>query len=277
MKKYIIPLIALAICISASVVCIAAYSGSKCNIKPSDILISKTFQAHNITKIETEFVDVDVTVGESTGEFTITAPDNIMQYIEVEIDGDELELSVSKKIVDGRKNNRFNINSKVLITLPTLKKVSASLGAEVNVSGTLIANYLDIEAETNGAVIANEIVSSDKIEIESETAASVKIDTLKAGIFKGECNTAAGITIGNVTANYINIESNTAAAIKLKSGSSDIANYDANTAGSIDASDVIANRGNAKASTGGSIKCHINTPIISKDTGGSIKNTSGEE
>lgn len=272
MKKYILPLVALAICISASVVCIAAYTGSKVALKPSDKLISKTYSAHNISKIETEFVDVDITVGEANGDFTITAPDNIMPYIEVEIDGGKLELSLSKKAVDGKKDNRFNINSKVLITLPTLKKVSTSLGAKVKVNGTLVADYLDIEAETSGTFIADKIVSSDKIEIESETAASVKVDTLKAGVFKGECNTAAKINIGNVSANYINIESNTAASIKIKNGSSDIANYDANTAGSIDARGVIVNNGKADASTGGSIKCSINNPIISKDTGGSVKN-----
>jgi hypothetical protein len=105
----------------------------------------------------------------STHAIEIEADENILPYIETEIDGDELQLHSKKG---------YNINPSkpitVWITLATLKEINASGQAEIVTEGAF--KGASLETNFSGRVYAKLNVQYDKLEVAISGSGKMKLN-----------------------------------------------------------------------------------------------------
>lgn len=264
---------------------------SQKEITASSTLINKEIKIRTFNKIDASIGNVTVTTGQPTNTLKISAPDNILQYIEIASQGSTLKISRKDNV-----NIRFSNNSKPItieVATPSLCDINASLSARVNVKGQNISDEIELDASTSGNISLESIVAGS-LDADATTSGSIKIVNAKInGKADIETSTSGSVSIENSTiTDKTDIESSTSGSTIISmlntnrlianastSGSIKVAgavrkvNLDASTSGNISCDKLIAETGDASASTGGHVSCNIKLPSeISSSLGGSVKN-----
>lgn len=235
-------------------------------IKGSGNIISKSITlTQEYTKIEASR-GVKVEIEERTGdEVIIQANDNVMPYVEFEIEEGELEITIDDDI-------RSLNNVTVIVSLPAnpnLTKVEASSAAFVQIQSEI--NVKVFRAETSSAAqIAFSRANVEQFAVEATSGSSVK-GTLKADNGYFEASSAGDIEI-NVLSLRCSAKSSSGAKIRLE-GEVGTLYAEASSAGNIIAYDCPAlELVNAKASSGASIKVNSRKKLVAKaSSAGSIR------
>lgn len=134
-------------------------------------------------------IKVNYAVG-SNVSVSVTAPENVMPYVVVKVDGDELECYLKHKSFN-LKNRQIVVN----ITAPMVKEIEASGASSVNVLSD-VSGMASIEADASGASNVNfKSLSADKVEFDVSGASSIIATTVKAKLADLEASGASNITI----------------------------------------------------------------------------------
>lgn len=235
-------------------------------IKGSNNIITKTITlTQEYTKIEASR-GVKVEVEERTdNEVIIRANDNIMPFVEFEIDEGELEITIDDDIVS------LN-NVTVIVSLPAnpnLTKVAASSGACVQIQSEI--NVKVFRAETSSAAqIAFSRANVEQFAVESTSGSSVR-GTLKADNGYLEASSAGAIEI-DILSLRCSAKSSSGSKISLE-GEVGTLYAEASSAGKVLASDCPAlELVNAKASSGALIRVNSRKKLVAKaSSAGSIR------
>lgn len=266
MKKTFVRLLLLAVCVAVSTVSVMAYPGNK----PTGKTATQTVSVGNYDKLSVSIVDVDVSIGPATGQVSVTAPEYIMQDVIVRTThAGTLEI----KIKNTRSNSTLDGKVKIAITVPYLKEIEASIGAEVKVDAPMtVSGKCSYEASTGALLDVKEISTSGKCDLESSTGAELKVRTIKASELYCEAETGASIRVRTVDVRNLECTAETGASITLDAGIAEKVEFEAETAGVIKASGVKAAIGEAEATLGGDICCKITKATVKASLGGSVKN-----
>lgn len=258
MKKIIVLALAALLAVPAVV---AAKS-----IRGSGNIISKTITlTQEYTKIEASR-GVKVEVEERTdNEVIIHANDNIMPFVEFEIDEGELEITIDDDI------SSLN-NVTVIVSLPAnpnLTKVAASSGACVQIQSEI--NVKVFRAETSSAAqIAFSRANVEQFAVEATSGSSVR-GTLKADNGYFEASSAGAIEI-DILSLRCSAKSSSGSKISLE-GEVGTLYAEASSAGKVLASDCpVLELVNAKASSGALIRVNSCKKLVAKaSSAGSIR------
>lgn len=293
MKKLTSLFLAAALCAvfqACSSKAIASQLSQK-EITASATLVNKEISIRTFNKIDVSLGNVNVTVGQPTGSLKISAPDNLMQYIEISSQGSTLKICRKDNV-----NIHFAHHSKpvtITVSTPLLTEIDASLSAHVNVTGQNSADEIDLDATTSASITFENIVS-ESLDAEASTSGSIKIaNAMINGNADIEVSTSGSVTIENANiSGKTDIESSTSGNTKIAmlktdrlkadastsssvkaAGTARKVNLTGSTSGSISCGDLKAETGDASASTGGHVSCNIKSPgEISSSLGGSVKN-----
>lgn len=236
------------------------------SIRGSGNIITKTITlTQEYTKIEASR-GVKVEVEERTdNEVIIHANDNIMPFVEFEIDEGELEITIDDDI------KSLN-NVTVIVSLPAnpnLTKVAASSGACVQIQSEI--NVKVFRAETSSAAqIAFSRANVEQFAVESTSGSSVR-GTLKADNGYLEASSAGCIEI-DVLSLRCSAKSSSGSKISLE-GEVGTLYAEASSAGKVLASDCpVLELVNAKASSGALIRVNSCKKLVAKaSSAGSIR------
>lgn len=293
MKKILLFLCCAAIAATTPGCSSKAFAGlnTQKEITLSSNAITKEINVRAFKKLNVSLGNVTVVAGEPTDILTVSAPDNVMEYIEIKSSGSTLSI--------GRKDNiniRYSKNSKpinITVSASMLSAIDVSLSSTVTVQGKVMGEDIDMDAATSGTITIGEIEVKDldatvstsgsikiadaniqgKADITTSTSGSVKIEnanvTAKAEL---ESSTSGSVNIGMLKTNKLTADASTSGSIKISGGTAQYADLEASTSGSISCSKLSAATGEASASTGGSISCDIKSVEITKSLGGSVKN-----
>lgn len=238
-------------------------------LKPSSNIVTKTVSISSFDEIDVSRANVIVRIGTPDGTAKISAPDNIIDKLNIECRKGELTIGYPSKY-----NINGNVRTTVEVTAASLSELDASLSSKVEVRGVIdTTDKLDLQAGTSATILLGK-VSAAKCDIESTTSGTVSIQQLTtSGKTEISVTTSADAKIGNLSCRMLEATATTSGDIELKGGKTDRAEYTANTSGSINASALTATTGEAFANTSGSIRCNIKNPTgLTSNTGGSIKN-----
>ena len=273
MKKLILPLCLLALCIVTSAVCMFAATKKRA-VVPSDKLVTREITVASFHEIEAEFFDVEVTVGDATGKATLTAPDNIIDDVVVKVAGGTLSITFKPK-TDNHIKSLSGYHTTLRVTAPYIDEADASLSAKVTFVGDMtVPDGASYEAQTSGSVKLNGLTVNGKCEFDVDTSGSVVVESLTAaGKAEFGADTSGSIVVKTLTAQSVKAKADTSGSVTLKSGKANSANYNADTSGSINAAGLQVEVATASADTSGSIKCNVKNLTSSQDTGGSVKNS----
>ena len=267
MKKIIALSVAMLLAMPVTMFAAGATDGEKvARIKGSDNIISKTINlSGDYTRIDASR-GVKVEIEERPGnEVIIYANDNVMEYVEVEIDEGELEITIDDDV------NSLN-NVTVIVSLPNnnnITKIEASSAAKVQV-----------KPEQNVKTFKADASSAAKINFARVNAESFTLDASSSGDIEGvvkadngyiEATSAADVKV-NILAVRCSAKSSSAAKIKLM-GEVGTLYAEASSAGDVVAADCPAlEMANAKASSGAKILVNSIKRLDAKaSSGGSIR------
>ena len=254
-------------------------------VRPSDNVVSHNFTLADFDEIDAAVVNVQYSVG-TPGSATLTAPDNIIDLIEVRVDKGELEVALKDNVrISGRVDATLTVSS------TSLREVDCAAGAVVTV-GTPIMLNSDFDANvSSGAKLHIASLSCKGIDVEVSSAAEVVIDSCFGAKFEGEAAAAGNMAVRNLSIEgAISLETSSAGKIDIDSavcrrlaieassvGYAIVSRGDVGTV-SIEASSASSVKvgatfdgGSAEASSGASV--HVDTAKLTRtesSSGGSI-------
>lgn len=246
MKGIIIGLVSAGAVLCAGLVAYAATQkgNSQNNTTSNSTMTTRTFELGDFSEIEVSTVKVELTQGPACTAI-LRAPADEIDKIEVLKKGDEVEI--------GYKRNFRNVkNCKAVLTVSSnnVHKIKVETAGKVEMPSLSFGGEVDLEAETAGTIKIGRLTCGGA-EIDSETAATVEIDEIKnSGLLKADVETAATINIGSGEAGTVDLSAETAGTLKMKAA----------PAG-----------GSAKAETGGTVRVPTANLRVKADTGGTVK------
>ncbi len=235
-------------------------------IKGSDNIIQKTIQlTEAYTKIEASR-GVKVEIEERPGnDVIIWANDNVMEYVEVEVDEGELEVSIDDDI------KSLN-NVTVVVSLPAnhnITKIEASSAAKVQVKPEQNVKALVLQASSAGEIVFSR-ANVETFSMEGSSSGTIK------GVIKADNGYIESASAANIDINILSLrctaKASSAADITLE-GEVGTLYAEASSAGDIRAAEcLVLELANAKASSGASIKVNSAKQLSAKaSSGGSIR------
>lgn len=186
-----------------------------------------------------EGLDVYVTQDDNVS-ITIEADENIIEFIETELKGNELVIHTSEKI--GRAKSK-----KIYVSLPRIEKLSSSSGADLYTQG---------------------VVKADKLELHSSSGAD-----LRASVNAGEiiCKSSSGSDI-RVDGTATTVMADASSGSDIQAGDLETKNAYAEASSGADITVNPSDKLDAKASSGGDVRYKGNPDVVSNkgSFGGSV-------
>lgn len=221
-------------------------------ITPSKTIVRKEVKVSNFTEILTSSAIDVVYTPSSSVKVIVEAPDNVMPFVSVKVDGNKLVAKYNRNNL----NFKGNPSCKVIVEAPGVKLFDTNSAGSISITNKLdVSGTVKMYTRSAGAITAKDVVCDD---------------------FVGEVNSAGGITIANISAIDITLNTNSAGNINVSkakadnikctassagkiniSGNCASVSLTANSAGDINASGLKAATVKAVTNSIGSIQCHV--------------------
>ena len=252
MKKFlwIIPILAVvaAACL-ASLVCFAKSLSGNRIIKASGNIVTKEIPIPEFNAINTSRA-VKVVLTEQGDKIRIDADENLMAWVVVEPEDDELQVTIDRQI------KSIN-NSHVTVTIPvqgrTFRSLRASSAAEIRGKEVELKGA-DLLVKASSAAKIETSVKAGSCSIDASSAADIDL-TVKAATCNIEASSAANVR-ADIQSESCTADASSAAGITLK-GLTEYFESGNSSAGKVNASELTAQRADVTASSGSktSVNC----------------------
>lgn len=269
MKKPIIITVTLlgVACLVAASLTGKAATGLWKRIKGSDTIVTKTIDTPDFEAI-TASRAVRVIVADRTGETTIEANNNLMDWVVVEATDGTLQVTIDKSIT-----SLSNVD--VTVTVPgrdrTIRSLEASSSASIESEVTLRGERTRLDASSSAKIKAP--CESERCSVAASSAAEVEAD-LRTGTCSFEASSAAKISAKVETTNCA-AGASSAANVTLE-GTAGYLQADASSAGKVDAGKLTAERAKAQASSGAGIELDCSKELEAHASSGAAIRYTGD-
>ena len=240
---------------------ISVSTDAKEGIVPSKNYVTQKVKVDNFEGIQTS-TSIDVIYTQTTGEtdVEIYAPDNLMEYVKVEKNGDMLKIYFESK----KKGKGLNINgkheTKVYVSAPAVHTLLASSSGDIYMkNGLQYPGNVKIEASSSGDIKGATIVC-EALNAQASSSGDIDLAKVECTSFKAEASSAGDISIKDLKAETVSVEASSSGDVSLE-GVCRSATYVASSAGDIEADDLIAENVVAKASSAGDVTCYASESL----------------
>ena len=221
-------------------------------IVPSKNYITQKVEVEKFDGISTS-ASIDVIYTQTTGntDVEIYAPDNLMKYVKVEVDGGMLKIGFESE----EKGRGLNINGKhdteVRISAPAVHSLRASSSGDIVLkNGLQTTGKVNVESSSSGDIKGMNIVC-DALMLEASSAGDVSIMALKTETVHAEASSSGDVSLEGVCRS---------------------AKFEASSAGDIEADALKADEVVAKASSSGDITCYaLESLDVSTSSAGNVR------
>lgn len=253
-------------CVSSASDALSKIASFNTKVEKAGAMVTRVIPVSEITAITSAQRLVVKYRQDSVTSVTLTAPDNIIDDVEIEDNDGSLDC--------GMKNNRrVDQPITVTVTAPCVSVFKASSGSSLTVDSVLDVSgkYLEISSSSGASFSARRITASD-VKAESSSGSSVYADYLLADMIGCHSSSGASMGIDGITAKSVEASASSGASVQL-SGNTGSVSLKASSGGSVSAAGLIAAEGSLKASSGGSVRGYVKGACdISKSSGGSASN-----
>lgn len=256
-----------ALSLIALMVGLAAFAASP--VKPSKKSATQSYAVTNFDEMKvSRMIDVEYEqTNTNAWSVEVTAPENILPYVEVKRSGHCLVLSLSNKLAtEGRYQVKAKVKSPVMSEVK-LSGASSFKAGKINLAG----KTMELEASGASDFDIKSIIAS-KVEIEMSGASDFDLGSVSAQSVEIELSGASDATVNNISATKVDLEVSGASGAKL-SGKTDNAELSASGASTIKCGSLKARIGKLWASGSSEITSSIANPLLQSSSGASsIKN-----
>ena len=250
---------------------ISVSTNAKEGIVPSKNYITQKVKVDNFKGIQAS-TSIDVVYTQTTGEtdVEIYAPDNLMEYVKVEANGDMLEISFESK----EEGKGLSINgkhqTKVYVSAPVVHTLLATSSGDILLkNGLQYAGKVRIEASSSGDIEGSPIVC-EALNIEASSSGDIELDKVECTSLMAEASSAGDISIKDLKAETVSVEASSSGDVSLK-GVCHSAKFEASSAGDIEADDLKAENVVAKANSAGDVTCYASDSLdVSTSSAGKV-------
>lgn len=275
-KALVSPIVVVFVCLFAAATCFALSNDVVMRhigigydkIKPSKELTTKVYSiTDKYDEIEVNRgVKVVYQVVAGTPSAEVTAPDNLIDHVEVSVRKGTLVITIEEGVqISG------SLNTTVTVSGPAIKEYSVSSAGQIfvesaiNVSGKIDldassagrieffkeikAKEVSIEASSASKIITASIVSDD-VEIEASSAANVSINKVKGAKCEVETSSASSVSIEGCELGKLDASASSASKISV-SGKAYNATLDASSGASVGGNDLTVKNGAVKRKSSG--------------------------
>ena len=240
---------------------ISVSTNAKEGIVPSKNYITQKVNVDNFKGIQTS-TSIDVVYTQTTGEtdVEIYAPDNLMEYVKVETNGDLLKIYFESKEKRKGLSIKGKHQTKVYVSAPAVHTLLASSSGDIILkNGLQYDGKVRVEASSSGDIEGSTIVC-ETLNAGSSSSGDIDFDKVECTTLNAEASSAGDITIKNLKAETVSAEASSSGDVTLK-GVCQSATFASSSAGDIEADGLKAEKVVAKASSAGDIACYASESL----------------
>ncbi len=270
MKKNLILAMFLAMVFESCAISVS--SETKEAIVPSKNYVTKKVKVDDFNAISTS-TSIDVVYTQTTGdtEVEIYAPDNLMEYVKVKVDGGMLKVSFQSK----EKSKGINIKGKheteVRVSSPAIHSLQASSSGDIILkNGLQYAGEVSLKSSSSGDIKGGKIIC-DALEIEASSSGDIELGNVECTSLTTESSSAGDVSIESLKAETVNVAVSSSGDVSL-AGVCRSAKFEASSAGDIEADELKAEKVVARSSSAGDVTCYASESLeVSISSSGNVR------
>lgn len=235
MRKLVSTLMAVTLMLVSATACAE-------RITPSKNYVTKKVNVGSFNAISTSS-SVDVIYTQSSGgqNVEIYAPDNLVDYIDVRVEGGVLKVGFKSP------RNNFSINGKhkkeVRVSAPAVNSLKASSSGDI--------------------IIKNGLKTSGKVTVKASSSGDVTGSTISCDDFAATANSSGDVSVKNLNAADVSADASSSGDVIL-AGICENASYRASSSGDVKAKGMKAVNVTASASSSGDVECYVTGSLTAK-------------
>lgn len=250
---------------------ITVSSDSKDAIVPSKNYITQKVKVDNFDGISTSS-SIDVKYTQTTGstDVEVYAPDNLMQYVKLEVEGGMLKIFFYSEETGKSINIKGKHDTEVRIAAPAVHALQASSSGDILLmNGLQCEEEVSLSASSSGDIKGGNILCK-ALETEASSSGDIELESVQCTSLMTEASSAGDISINDVKAETVNVQASSSGDVSL-AGVCRSAKFESSSAGDIEADGLKAEHVIAKASSAGDITCHATESLeVSISSAGNV-------
>lgn len=271
MKKFLlitIPIMMLAAACALCAVCFASPLLNRKEIKGNGHIVTKEIPAPEFDAISVSRA-IHVILTEQGDKIRIDADDNLMEWVIIQTEDQELRITIDPEIRNVR-------NTAVTVTVPVgnrmLRRLEASSAAKIQ-GKEVELKTTELQVKASSAAEIETSVKARSCDIDASSAATVKaaVKAISCGI---DASSAATVR-AEVKAQSCTADTSSAAGIVLKGGTNQFEGS-SSSAGKINAAELVSKCADVEASSGSSISVNCTETLKAQASSGAGIRYQGE-
>ena len=250
---------------------ISVSSDSKDAIVPSKNYITQKVKVDNFEGISTSSsIDVKYTQTNGSTDVEVYAPDNLMEYVKLEVEGGMLKIYFYSEETGKSINVKGKHDTEVRISAPAVHALRASSAGDILLmNGLQCEEEVSLEASSAGDIKGGNILCK-ALETEASSSGDIELEAVECTSLVTEASSAGDISINHVKAETVSVEASSSGDVSL-AGVCRSAKFESSSAGDIEADELKAEHVIAKASSSGDVTCHATESLeVSISSAGNV-------
>ena len=250
---------------------ISVSSDSKDAIVPSKNYITQKVKVDNFEGISTSSsIDVKYTQTNGSTDVEVYAPDNLMEYVKLEVEGGMLKIYFYSEETGKSINVKGKHDTEVRISAPAVHALRASSAGDILLmNGLQCEEEVSLEASSAGDIKGGNILCK-ALETEASSSGDIELEAVECTSLVTEDSSAGDISINHVKAETVSVEASSSGDVSM-AGVCRSAKFESSSAGDIEADELKAEHVIAKASSSGDVTCHATESLeVSISSAGNV-------
>ncbi|MBE6275021.1 MAG: DUF2807 domain-containing protein [Bacteroides sp.] len=226
-------------------------------IVPSKNYITKKVKVDSFDGISTATsINVVYTQVSGSPDVEVYAPENLMEYVKVEVEDDMLKVKFQSK---DNPFNGVNISGKhqteVRVSAPAVHVLHASSSGDIVLkNGLRIQGQVTMKSSSSGDIEGGEVVC-DELIASASSSGDVILNQVECTSMHADASSSGDVEIKYLVAETVQADASSSGDVIL-GGECRSANLSASSSGDVQAKDLKANKVVARASSAGDVTCY---------------------
>lgn len=250
---------------------ISVSSDSKDAIVPSKNYITQKVKVEHFDGISTSSsIDVKYTQTNGSTDVEVYAPDNLMEFVKLEVEGGMLKIYFYSEETGKSINVKGKHDTEVRISAPAVHALRASSAGDILLmNGLQCEEEVSLEASSAGDIKGGNILCK-ALETEASSSGDIELEAVECTSLVTEASSAGDISINHVKAETVSVEASSSGDVSM-AGVCRSAKFESSSAGDIEADELKAEHVIAKASSSGDVTCHATESLeVSISSAGNV-------
>ena len=233
-------------------------------IVPSANYETKPIKVERFDGIATS-TSIDVIYNQTSGSqhVEIYAPDNLMEYIKVQVEDGILRVGICS---EGNKGIMINGKHQTIVRVlaPEVHSFQASSSGNILLkNGLQTTGKVSMKSSSSGDIEGGNVVC-DELEAHASSSGDVTLQKLDCRSLYADANSSGDVEIKWLTANEVQADASSSGDVIIAEGTCEHAEFDASSSGDVVAKGLKATHVTASASSAGDISCYPIESLKSK-------------